>query len=1522
MRKRIGLLVVLIALLGLMVTGCGQTNHKHEYGEWQVAKKATCTKDGKRERVCSCGKKETEVIKATGHTKVVDKAVEATCTKDGKTEGSHCSVCKKVFKEQKVIPAAHTEEVLPAVAVTCTRAGKGEGVRCTVCGEVLKRQKKIRAPGHIYKNGRCIVCNKVQPDSAAAILIDQLNEEAPANFITKQAYPGGSTISFAAYVPQGTSWWAVSWTTNPNNIGLYNWANGAGSSMTAETGVWQQCSVTLPKDGKNYYIYIVGAKGEWSNKALLIDDVVITSASGKVAGTDDFNNGLDGLFSVVKTNPTNGHAVVYEKEVCAGHIAYRDMAVAATCTKAGKTEGSHCSLCGKVLVAQKEVPATGHKWVNKKCSICGVEQVNLSAAINIDQLNENAPMNFITKNAYPGGSTVSFKAYVPKNVRGWWAVSWTTDKYNAGMYKWAEGMGTSMSATAGEWTDCTVTLPNDGKNYYIYFVGEKGQWNGKLLLLDELKITNASGKVIAEDNFDNGVNNGLFEIVDVNPTTGYSVITEQKVEDPCKKGHTVVIDKAVEATCTKPGKTEGSHCSVCGEILKAQEEIPAKGHQFNEYGTCTVCGEQLADRAAAINIDQLNERAPMNFITRKAYPGGSTISFKAYVPEDVPAGKWWAVNWTTDPENISEALYQWAYGNGQSMTYVSGEWADYSVTLPNDGQSYYFYISGAKGEWNGKELLVDNFRIQNASGEVIAVDMLDAGIQSGLFKIVETNPTSGRTVVHEVIVEEPCKNGHTIVADAGRDATCTESGLTAGTHCSVCGEVIVAQTVIPARGHQYDEHGTCTVCGDQLVDRAAAINIDQLNENAPMNFITGQAYPGGSTISFKAYVPEDVPAGKWWAVNWTTDPENISEALYQWAYGNGQSMTYVSGEWADYSVTLPNDGQSYYFYISGAKGEWNDKELLVDNFRIQDASGETIAEDMLDAGIRNSIFEIVETNPTSGRTVVREVAVEDACKNGHTMVSDAGRDATCTEPGLTEGSHCSVCDEVLTAQEEIPALGHDYGEDGICTRCGDKLVNRYAAIKIDLLNEGAPMNFITRKAYAGGSTISFKAYVPEGASWWAVSWTTDPADTDLYKWTGGLGKDMTPVTRVGEWADYSVTLPNDGKNYYVYIVGAKGEWWKDSRNHKLELLVDDFQIQTGEAKEKDDFNHEFEEGLFEVVAIDPTSQETIVSLQTAAEGTVENKAVAIKIDLLNEGAPMNFITKKAYAGGSTVSFKAYVPEGASWWAVSWTTDPVDTDLYKWTSGLGKDMTPVTRAGEWADYSVTLPDDGKNYYVYIVGAKGEWKDSRNHKLELLVDDFQIQTGEVKEKDDFNEGFEQGLFQVVETNPNSGDTIVRLQTIEETAENNKVVAIKIDRLNENSPMSFITKIPYAGGSTVSFKAYVPEGASWWAVSWTTDPVDTDLYKWTSGLGKDMTPVTRAGEWADYSVTLPDDGKNYYIYLSGAKGEWWKDNRSNQLELLVDDFKITKNSFTVSDEFTDGADAGLFAIAGEDVVSVKNK
>ena len=43
-------------------------------------------------------------------------------------------------------------------------------------------------------------------------------------------------------------------------------------------------------------------------------------------------------------------------------------------------------------------------------------------------------------------------------------------------------------------------------------------------------------------------------------------------------GHVVVVDKGYDASCGNTGLTDGEHCSVCNATLKAQETIPAKGH--------------------------------------------------------------------------------------------------------------------------------------------------------------------------------------------------------------------------------------------------------------------------------------------------------------------------------------------------------------------------------------------------------------------------------------------------------------------------------------------------------------------------------------------------------------------------------------------------------------------------------------------------------------------------------------------------------------------------------------------------------------------------------------------------------------------------------------------------------------------------------------------------------------------------------------------------------------------------------
>lgn len=78
------------------------------------------------------------------------------------------------------------------------------------------------------------------------------------------------------------------------------------------------------------------------------------------------------------------------------------------------------------------------------------------------------------------------------------------------------------------------------------------------------------------------------------------------------KDHTIVTDAAVSPTCTSEGKTEGSHCSVCSTVIKAQETIPATNHSFttkpsNKLATAATCTEPATYYVQCDNCDAIDE---------------------------------------------------------------------------------------------------------------------------------------------------------------------------------------------------------------------------------------------------------------------------------------------------------------------------------------------------------------------------------------------------------------------------------------------------------------------------------------------------------------------------------------------------------------------------------------------------------------------------------------------------------------------------------------------------------------------------------------------------------------------------------------------------------------------------------------------------------------------------------------------------------------------------------------------------
>ncbi len=70
-----------------------------------------------------------------------------------------------------------------------------------------------------------------------------------------------------------------------------------------------------------------------------------------------------------------------------------------------------------------------------------------------------------------------------------------------------------------------------------------------------------------------------------------------------------------------------------------------------------------------------------------------------------------------------------------------------------------------------------------------------------------------------------------------------------------------------------------------------------------------------------------------------------------------------------------------------------------------------------------------DNNPGLMNCNVIKLGEAEAATPAHTPATDAKKDPDCTNAGLTEGSHCSVCAKILTAQEIVPALDHDFSKE-------------------------------------------------------------------------------------------------------------------------------------------------------------------------------------------------------------------------------------------------------------------------------------------------------------------------------------------------------------------------------------------------------------------------------------------------------------------------------------------------------------
>ena len=333
---------------------CGCTSHT--YGSAVITKQPTCTSEGTKTKTCTkCNATVTETIAKTSH-KYANTVVAPTCTADGYTLHK-CSVCGTSYKDSTTKATGHSYgNSVVTKQPTCTSEGT-KTKTCTKCNATVT--ETIAKTSHKYANTvvaptctadgytlhKCSVCGTSYKDSTTKATGHSYGNSV----VTKQpTCTSEGTKTKTCTKCNATVTETIAKTS-------HKYANTVvAPTCTADGYTLHKCSVC----GTSYKDSTTKATGHSYGNSVVTKQPTCTSEG-----------------TAIKTC-TKCNATVTEKLPAKGHTAVTDKGYPATCTTAGKTDGSHCSVCNTVIKVQTVINATGHKssgWIVDKTASIGVK---------------------------------------------------------------------------------------------------------------------------------------------------------------------------------------------------------------------------------------------------------------------------------------------------------------------------------------------------------------------------------------------------------------------------------------------------------------------------------------------------------------------------------------------------------------------------------------------------------------------------------------------------------------------------------------------------------------------------------------------------------------------------------------------------------------------------------------------------------------------------------------------------------------------------------------------------------------------------------------------------------------------------------------------------------------------------------------------------------------------------------------------------------------------------------------------